>query len=144
MLKLVVPVLILIVALGATVLTDRPQPKADFSFINRGDINTLDLQRMSWMQDFRVARILYEGLVKNDIFTWDYAPKPGVAESWEVSADALTYTFHLRDNAKWSDGSPVTAEDFHYSMRRRCSTPSALSRSGSPQAVIRSDVRATA
>jgi oligopeptide transport system substrate-binding protein len=118
MLKLVVPVLILLVALGATVLTDRPQPKADFSFINRGDINTLDLQRMSWMQDFRVARILYEGLVKNDVFTWDYTPKPGVAESWEISPDGITYTFHLRADAKWSNGAPVVAGDFVYSWRR--------------------------
>jgi len=118
MLKLVVPVLILLVALGASVLTDRPQPKADFSFINRGDINTLDLQRMSWMQDFRVARILFEGLVKNDVFTWDYTPKPGVAESWDVSADGITYTFHLRADAKWSNGVPVTSGHFVYAWRR--------------------------
>ncbi len=118
MLKLVVPVLILLVALGATVLTDRPQPKADFNFINRGDINTLDLQKMSWMQDFRVARCLYEGLVKNDVFSWEYTPRPGVAETWEVSPDGLTYTFHLRANAKWSNGAPVVAGDFVYSWRR--------------------------
>lgn len=118
MLKVLAPVLILIVALGATVLTDRPQPKADFSFINRGDVNTLDLQRMSWMQDFRVARCLYEGLVKNDVFSWDYTTRPGVAESWEVSADGTTYTFHLRADARWSNGAPVTAGDFVYSWRR--------------------------
>src|SRR5262249_5477555 len=43
---------------------------------------------------------------------------PGVAESWDRSADGLTYLFHLRNNARWSDGSPVTAEDFVYSFRR--------------------------
>ena len=43
---------------------------------------------------------------------------PGVAEKWEISDDGITYTFHLRDNAKWSDGEPVTAEDFVYAWRR--------------------------
>lgn len=118
MLKLLVPFLLLIAAIGATVLTDRPQPPADFTFINRGDVTTLDLQKMSWMQDLRVARGLFEGLVKHDIFTSDYAIRPAVAESWEVSPDGLSYTFHLRSNAKWSNGEPVRAQDFVYSWRR--------------------------
>ena len=50
-------------------------------------------------------------------------PGPGVAKSWDISPDGLTYTFHLRDNAKWSDGTPVTAHDFWYSFRR-CLHPS--------------------
>ncbi|GAB6934539.1 MAG: peptide ABC transporter substrate-binding protein [Calditerricola sp.] len=41
-------------------------------------------------------------------------PIPGIAEKWEVSNDGLTYTFHLRKDAKWSDGQPVTAHDFVY------------------------------
>ena len=57
----------------------------------------------------------FEGLTKtdknNDII-------PGIAEKWDVSEDGLTYTFHLRTNAKWSDGKPVTAYDFQYSWRR--------------------------
>ncbi|MDO4777181.1 MAG: peptide ABC transporter substrate-binding protein [Cardiobacteriaceae bacterium] len=43
---------------------------------------------------------------------------PGVAEKWEMSDDGMTYTFHLRNNAKWSDGKPVTAQDFIYAWRR--------------------------
>ncbi len=43
---------------------------------------------------------------------------PGAAESWDVTADGLTWTFHLRDGLKWSDGSPLTAEDFVYSWKR--------------------------
>ena len=43
---------------------------------------------------------------------------PGQAESFEVSDDGLTYTFHLRDGLKWSDGSDLTAEDFVYSYKR--------------------------
>ncbi len=42
-------------------------------------------------------------------------PQPGLAEIWDVSTDALTYTFHLRD-AKFSDGSPVTADDVKFSL----------------------------
>jgi len=42
----------------------------------------------------------------------------GQAESFDVSEDGLTYTFHLRDGLKWSDGTPLTAEDFVYSWKR--------------------------
>lgn len=44
--------------------------------------------------------------------------KPGIAEKWEVSDDGLTYTFHLRKDAKWSDGQPVTAHDFEYAWKK--------------------------
>ena len=42
----------------------------------------------------------------------------GVAESWDISEDGLTYTFHLRENAKWADGQKITADDFVYAWRR--------------------------
>ncbi|NLV22174.1 MAG: peptide ABC transporter substrate-binding protein [Syntrophomonadaceae bacterium] len=45
-------------------------------------------------------------------------PIAGTAESWDISPDNLTYTFHIRDNAKWSDGKPVTAKDFEYAWVR--------------------------
>lgn len=45
---------------------------------------------------------------------------PGAAESWEVSEDGKTYTFKLRDGLKWSDGTPLTSEDFVYSWQRVC------------------------
>lgn len=45
---------------------------------------------------------------------------PGQAESWDVSDDGLTWTFHLRDGLKWSDGSDLTANDFVYSWQRVC------------------------
>ena len=44
--------------------------------------------------------------------------KPGVAESWDISDDGTKYTFHLREDAKWSDGKPVTAYDFEYAWKR--------------------------
>ncbi len=45
---------------------------------------------------------------------------PGQAESWETSEDGLTWTFHLREGLKWSDGTPLTANDFVYSWKRVC------------------------
>ena len=57
----------------------------------------------------------FEGLTKIDM---NNNIKPGMAENWEISDDGLTYTFHLRTNAKWSDGKPVTAKDFQYGWRR--------------------------
>jgi ABC-type oligopeptide transport system substrate-binding subunit len=48
----------------------------------------------------------------------DYTAHPGGADTWETSADGMTWTFHLRANAKWSDGTPITADDWVYSIRR--------------------------
>ncbi len=48
----------------------------------------------------------------------DLSPEPGVAERWDISGDGLIYTFHLRADARWSNGEPVTAHDFVASYRR--------------------------
>ena len=57
----------------------------------------------------------FEGLV-----TYDASGSivPGCAESWDISEDGTVYTFHLRDGLKWSDGTPLTANDFVYSIQR--------------------------
>ncbi|WP_099320277.1 peptide ABC transporter substrate-binding protein [Anaerococcus sp. Marseille-P3625] len=61
---------------------------------------------------------LFESLIRwDDDGNGNAVLKPGMAESWEVSEDGLTWTFKLRD-AKWSDGKPVTAEDFVYAWNR--------------------------
>lgn len=57
----------------------------------------------------------FEGLVK---YAPDGSVVPALAEKWEVSPDGLTYTFHIRPDAKWSDGKPVTAGDFVYAWKR--------------------------
>jgi oligopeptide transport system substrate-binding protein len=93
----------------------------DFSFINRGDIGTLDPNRMSWLQDIRIGYALWEGLTSIDPVTLD--PVPGAAASFDVNADKTIYTFHLRSNGKWSDGSPVTAGDFVFAWRRMLQEP---------------------
>lgn len=64
----------------------------------------------------RIQQALFEGLVGKDPAT--LAPLPGVAESWEVSEDGLVYRFTLRADARWSDGTPLTAEDFRWSWWR--------------------------
>ena len=51
----------------------------------------------------------------------DLEPQSGLAESWDVSDDGKTITFHLRSNAKWTNGDPVTAHDFEYSWKRTLS-----------------------
>ncbi|MCA9289301.1 MAG: peptide ABC transporter substrate-binding protein [Phycisphaerales bacterium] len=118
MFRLALPFVVLVVVVAAAVLSDRPRPRADFVFINRGDVTTLDLQRMSWQQDLRAARIIFQGLVYADIFTPDYEARPAVAERWEVSDDGLTWVFHLRADAKWSNGDVVRPSDFVFSWRR--------------------------
>ena len=85
---------------------------------NRGSAaepETVDPHKTSTVYEAHVLRDLFEGLVMQDAKA---ELIPGVAESWTVSDDGKTYTFKLRENAAWSDGSPVTAEDFVYSFRR--------------------------
>lgn len=58
---------------------------------------------------------IFEGLVRIGL---DDAPEPGHAESWTVSDDGMTWTFKLREGLKWSDGVPMTVEDFRYGFLR--------------------------
>lgn len=89
------------------------EKRADFTFINRGDIHTLDLNQMSYLQDFRVTYGIREGLYTYDPKT--ITPIPAIAVRHELSADNKVWTFHLRPEAKWSNGNPVTAHDFVFS-----------------------------
>ncbi len=79
----------------------------------------LDPQVINSSQDFNIVFTLLEGLTTPD--AKDLHPTPGAAQSWDISPDATVYTFHLRPNAKWSDGAPVTADDFLFSYRRMLS-----------------------
>ncbi len=82
---------------------------------NGAEPATLDPHATDGRAESNIFRDLFEGLVV-------YGPSgqimPGMAEAWDISADGLSYTFHLRATAKWSNGTPVTAEDFVYSLRR--------------------------
>lgn len=85
---------------------------------NRGSAaepESVDPHKTSTVYEAHVLRDLFMGLVMQDA---EAQLIPGAAESWSVSDDGKVYTFKLRSGATWSDGSPVTAEDFVYSFRR--------------------------
>lgn len=82
-------------------------------------LSDLDPQLASSLGDIHVLSALFEGLVAEN--PSDLSPEPGVAARWEVSSDGLTYTFHLRPDARWSDGRALVAADFAGSLRRALS-----------------------
>ncbi len=86
-----------------------------FTYRDLDESSSFDPQIVEDVSGSDVVRDLFEGLLNQDK---DGNLVPGVAKSWEASDDKLTYTFHLRDNAKWSNGDPVTAGDFVYAWRR--------------------------
>jgi oligopeptide transport system substrate-binding protein len=91
---------------------------------NGAEPKALDPGQMEAEVEYTIESALFEGLtnIANDGETI----LPGVAERWDVSPDGKTYTFHLRPDARWSDGSPVTADDFAFAFRR-VFTPTLLS-----------------
>src|SRR5512139_2139061 len=82
---------------------------------NDGEPETLDPHRYNLRLEETLLNDLFMGLTT---FDREGRPSPGCAESWTVSADGLTWTFRLRANLVWSDGTPLTAADFVYSLRR--------------------------
>lgn len=80
------------------------------------EVGELDPQLATGLTEYTILSALLEGLVAEDPVTLE--PVPGVAERWDISPDALQYTFHLRENARWSNGDPVTAQDFVNSFHR--------------------------
>ncbi len=93
-------------------------PKNDVMTLNRGngaEIKSLDPDYIDGTWEANVEGDLIVGLVTEDA---SGQPIAGAAASWEVSPDGLTWTFHLRKNDVWSDGTPVTADDFVFAYRR--------------------------
>lgn len=78
------------------------------------DPQTIDPALNEAVDGAQVIHTAFEGLCRTDK---NEKATPGVAESWEISEDGMTYTFKLRDS-NWSDGQPVTAHDFEYSWKR--------------------------
>ncbi|HSM31603.1 MAG TPA: peptide ABC transporter substrate-binding protein [Woeseiaceae bacterium] len=85
---------------------------------NGGDPQSLDPALAEGVHEFDVLGDLYEGLLALDAAG---EIVPGVAESWTVGDDGLAYTFHLRDDTRWSDGAPLAADHFVTGMRRTLS-----------------------
>ena len=83
---------------------------------NDAEPKSLDPQQVTGLTEYNILQALFEGLVRLDTKTLE--PKPGVAQSWEISEDRTRYTFHLDPKARWSDGSPLTAKDFVQSWER--------------------------
>ncbi|AGB71993.1 MULTISPECIES: peptide ABC transporter substrate-binding protein [Rhizobium] len=88
---------------------------ATLNIHNGGDPTSLDPQKISGDWENRIDGDIFEGLVTEDPKD---NPIPGQAASWTISPDQKVYTFKLRDGIKWSDGQPVTAQDFVFAFQR--------------------------
>ena len=96
---------------GSWTLSER----AELTLCNGDEPHSLDPAIVTGQLEGRICLALFEGLTtrnaKGDVI-------PGMAENWTISPDGLTYTFHLRPGIKWSNGDPVTADDFLNSWER--------------------------
>ena len=90
--------------------------RADFVFNNGDEVQSLDPATVTGVPEGRILRGLFEGICVKDPVTLE--PIPGCALSWDKSDDGRTWTFHMRPEARWSNGDPVTAHDFEFSWRR--------------------------
>ncbi|MDQ2644879.1 MAG: peptide ABC transporter substrate-binding protein [Myxococcota bacterium] len=104
-----------LLAVGVT-FSASSQERAEFAFINPVEPRSLDPTRINGEPEGRVLDALFEGLTYLDAKS--LRPAPGMAESWEISADGRRYVFRIRKSARWSDGHPVTAHDFCFAWRR--------------------------
>lgn len=101
-------------------------PPADFSIQNGTDPKTLDPHRATGQPESRILFGIFSGLLQMlptgepDPITGlqPMSPQPAIAESYDVAEDKRTYTFHLRPDAVWSDGVPITSADFVWSWTR--------------------------
>ncbi len=111
-------ILLLSILILPGLLNARPDNLAAEQILHRGngaEVQTMDPHKAEGVPASNILRDLYEGLT---IEAPDGKVIPGAAESWEISEDGKIYTFHIRKNAKWSNGNPVTAHDFVFGLRR--------------------------
>ncbi len=78
---------------------------------------TMDPPQITDLNSTRVIKRMFEGLTAQELGT--YKIVPGLAQSWDISKDGLTYTFHLRPNVKFHDGTPLTAEAVKFCFDRQ-------------------------
>jgi oligopeptide transport system substrate-binding protein len=117
-LLLVITVSLVAVAYAISSCSGREDPHAGLSVINRAlstEPESLDPQKGRSVQAADVLRDIGEGLVA---YSASGDLVAAAAERWEISADGLTYTFHIRPEARWSNGDPVTAGDFVFGLQR--------------------------
>src|SRR5258707_470447 len=85
-------------------------------YVSGSEPETLDPQIPDGQNEARICMSLYEGLAEYDAKTGE--PVPALAEKWEVNKDSSEFTFHLRRDGRFSNGDPITARDFVYTIRR--------------------------
>src|SRR6266404_1569256 len=95
--------------------TDPPRENV-LRYVSGSEPESLDPQISAGQNEGRIYMALYEGLTEYDPKTC--APVPAIAERWEVNKDFSEMTFHLRKNARFSNGDAITATDFVYTIRR--------------------------
>jgi oligopeptide transport system substrate-binding protein len=93
-----------------------PPPDNTLHYVSGSEPESLDPQVGSGQPEARIYMALFEGLTEYHPKTM--APIPAIAERWDVNKDSSEFVFHLRKNARWSNGDPITARDFVYSLRR--------------------------
>jgi oligopeptide transport system substrate-binding protein len=90
--------------------------QADLVIVNGRDPESVDPALITGQADGRIIQAAFEGLTR--FSAKDSSPEPGLADHWEITPDGRTYTFHIRPNAKWSTGEPITAHDVEFSWMR--------------------------
>ncbi|MGR3309600.1 MAG: peptide ABC transporter substrate-binding protein [Candidatus Brocadiales bacterium] len=116
MFKTTIIIISIILALSAQAFFGLSQDeKAEFTFINGPEPETIDPALMTGVVEGRLVAALFEGLTNYD--PKDLSPTPAIAKEWHLSDDGLTYTFHLRKSS-WSNGEQLNAHDFVYSWKR--------------------------
>ncbi len=106
-----------VVATNSTFYGSTTPPKRNIlRYVNGDEPESLDPPVSSGQPEARIYMALYQGLIEYD--PKSLKPTPELAERWEINADSSEFVFHLRHNARWSNGSPITARDFVYSIRR--------------------------
>lgn len=105
---------LLFITLGVNATDITSKPKQTITINNGSEVVSLDPHKVEGSPESNIILNLLEGLVYTDV---DGKTLPGVAKSW-THDNYTTWVFTLREDAKWSDGDPVTAEDFVYSWQR--------------------------
>lgn len=105
-----------VLAICAVLGCSRYERRADLVIVNGPEPESLDPAIITGQADGRIALTIFEGLTRYN--ETNATPLPGLAERWDISPDGRVYTFHIRSNAVWSTGQPITAQDFVYSWLR--------------------------
>jgi peptide/nickel transport system substrate-binding protein len=117
-----VALLALLAAPSVTAQEQQPAGKLTFTVGIINDVDSLNPFIGILAETYEVWALMYDYLVGYS--QKDFSPVPGLAESWQVSDDGLTWTYKIRQGVKWSDGQPVTARDAAYTFNRIIKAPS--------------------